>query len=125
VARAAEHVTVPRGEVVIRQGETGHRFFAVADGRFAIVRDGEHIRDAGRGSCFGEVALLADVARTATVTATEAGTLLGVDRVPFLVAVTGRDASLTAAWRFVQAMPVAPDLPAEPVVARRPDDDAG
>ncbi len=112
------------GEVVIRQGEAGHRFFAVGEGAFDIVRDGEPIRVARRGSCFGEVALLADVARTATVTALEDGSLLGVDRVPFLVAVTGRDASLTAAWRFVQAMPVAPELPAEPVVTSIPEADA-
>lgn len=121
VARSAEHLTVDEGEVVIHQGEVGDRFFAVADGCFAIVRDGEHILDARRGSCFGEVALLADVARTATVTATEAGTLLGVDRVPFLVAVTGRDASLTAAWRSVQAMPVAESLPPEPAVRIDPE----
>jgi len=125
VARAAEHVSVGAGDVVIRQGDRGDRFFAVVDGAFDIVRNGESIRVARRGSCFGEVALLADVTRTATVSATEAGTLLGVDRVPFLVAVTGRDASLTAAWRFVQAMPVAPELPAEPVVTPRPPDDVG
>lgn len=120
VARAAEHVTVTEGEVVIEQGETGHRFFAVAEGAFAIVRDGEPIWVARRGSCFGEVALLADVTRTATVAALEDGALLGVDRVPFLVAVTGRDASLTAAWRFVQTMPVATELPAEPVARTDP-----
>ncbi len=124
VARAAETVPVKAGEVVIRQGEAGNRFFAVGEGAFDIVRDGEPIRVARRGSCFGEVALLADVTRTATVTALEDGSLLGVDRVPFLVAVTGRDASLTAAWRFVQAMPVAPELPAEPVVTSIPEADA-
>jgi hypothetical protein len=116
VARAAEHVDVAAGEVVIEEGEVGDRFYAVAAGCFSIVRRGEHIRDARRGSCFGEVALLADVPRTATVSATEPGRLLAVERRPFLVAVTGRDSALSAAWDFVQTMPVAPELPDQPTV---------
>jgi hypothetical protein len=123
VARSASYLDVPDAEVVIHQGEHGDRFYAVAEGAFAIVRDGELIRTARRGSCFGEVALLADVPRTATVTAEEPGRLLAVDRIPFLVAVTGRDASLAAAWGFVQAMPVAADLPPEPAVSADPADE--
>jgi MFS family permease len=115
VARAAEHVDVAAGEVVIREGDVGDRFYAVADGAFAVVMRGEHLRDARRGSCFGEVALLADVPRTATVSATEAGHLLAIERRPFLVALTGREAAMAAAWDFVQAMPVAPELPDGPV----------
>jgi hypothetical protein len=122
VARVAEHVPVAAGQVVITEGEQGDRFYAVADGAFDIVRGGDRVRVARRGSCFGEVALLADVTRTATVTALEPGELLAVDRLPFLEAVTGRNAALTAAWGFVQAMPVAPELPAEPAVrAADPD----
>lgn len=117
VARVAEPVAVAAGEVVIRQGDAGDRFYAVVDGAFAIDRDGSRVRVARRGSCFGEVALLADVTRTATVTALEAGSLLAVGRLPFVAAVTGRDTSLAAAWGFVQQMPVAPELPAQPSVA--------
>ena len=108
--------------MVIHEGDPGDRFYAVAHGSFAVVRGDDHVRDARRGSCFGEVALLAAVPRTATVTATEAGELLAVDREPFLVAMTGRGAALTAAWNFVQDMPVAPDLPAEPAVRADPSD---
>lgn len=117
VARVAEPVSVAAGDVVITEGESADRFYAVTDGAFDIVRDGERIRVARRGSCFGEVALLAEVPRTATVTALEDGALLAIDRVPFLVAVTGRDASLAAAWGFVQAMPVAAMLPSDPAVS--------
>jgi hypothetical protein len=104
VARSAEPVDVPAGGVVINQGDSGDTFYAVCDGAFSVAVDGEHVRDAGRGSCFGEVALLADVPRTATVTAVAGGRLLAVERVPFLVAVTGRDTSRAAAWGFVHAM---------------------
>jgi len=117
VARVAEPVTVAAGDLVIRQGEPGDRFYAVVDGAFDITMDGEHVRVARRGSCFGEVALLASVPRTATVTALEGGRLLAVDRTPFLVALTGRDAALAAAWSLVQDMPVAPRLPEDPVIA--------
>lgn len=116
VARSAERLEVPGGTVVIRQGDQGDRFYAVVDGAFGIDRDGERIRVAERGSCFGEVALLVDVARTATVSAEGPGVLLAVDREPFLMALTRRGAALAGAWRFVQAMPVAPTLPAEPSV---------
>jgi MFS family permease len=113
VARSAEHVSVSEGEVVIRQGEPGARFYAVVDGAFDVVMSGEHIRTARRGSCFGEVALLADVGRTATVTARSAGELLAVPRVPFLIAVTGTDSSHAAAWGQIQDMPLYQRLVAE------------
>jgi CRP-like cAMP-binding protein len=116
VARSAEHIDVATDEVVIQEGDVGDRFYAVAAGSFSIVMRGEHVRDARRGSCFGEVALLADVPRTATVSATEPGRLLAVERAPFLVAMTGRDSALSAAWDFVQTMPVASELPEGPTV---------
>lgn len=116
VARVAVPLAVPEGDVVIHQGEIGDRFYAVVDGAFDITMDGGHVRVARRGSCFGEVALLASVPRTATVTAVERGRLLAIDRTPFLVAITGRDAAMAAAWSLVQEMPVASRLPGDPVI---------
>lgn len=104
VARSAEPVVVPAGAVVVTQGEPGDRFFAVTHGAFDVVMSGERIRVAERGSFFGEVALLADVPRTATITALVDGELLAVDRVPFLVAVTGSDTSHEAAWGVVRSL---------------------
>jgi MFS family permease len=106
VARAATEVSVVAGQVVMTEGEVGDRFYAVADGSFDIVKGGQHISTAERGGCFGEVALLANVPRTATITASRPGALLAIHRVPFLVAVTGSDSSRQAAWGVVRAMGV-------------------
>lgn len=104
VARAAIELSVTAGQVVVTEGEEGDRYYAVADGSFDVVRHGALIRTIGRGDGFGEIALLADVPRTATITATRAGSLLAIQRVPFLVAVTGSDSSRQAAWGVVRAM---------------------
>ena len=98
VARAAVEVSVGAGQVVVREGADGDRFYAIADGVFDVVMGVEFVRSLGRGDGFGEIALLADVPRTATVTSRDDGALLAIERVPFLVAVTGTDASRQAAW---------------------------
>lgn len=110
VARAATEVEVPNGGEVIRQGEPGDTYFVVASGAFEVAMDGHHVRTVARGGSFGEVALLADVARTGSVTATTDGTLLAIDRVPFLVAVTGHDSSRQAAWGVIRTMDLGFDV---------------
>ena len=104
VARSASPVSVEPGSVVIRQGDPGDVFYAVVDGSFEVEMSGTRVRTVERLSFFGEVALLADVPRTATVTASRAGSLLAIDRVSFLVAVTGTDSSRQAAWGVVRAL---------------------
>jgi CRP-like cAMP-binding protein len=69
-----------------------------------VVMQGEHVRFAERGGSFGEVALLANVPRTATITAVVDGELLAIDRGPFLAAVTGHDSSRQAAWGVMRGM---------------------
>jgi MFS family permease len=98
VARSAETVAIAAGETVVREGEEGHDFFAVVEGSFDVSIGGSVVRTIARGDGFGEVALLADVPRTATVTATSHGVLLRISREPFLQAVTGNEAAQAAAW---------------------------
>ena len=63
--------TVPAGSVVVRQGDDhGVGFFVVAEGEGAVTVDGKDVGKVGPGSYFGEVALISDRVRTATVTAT-------------------------------------------------------
>jgi hypothetical protein len=104
VARTATEVSVRAGEVVMTEGDEGDLFYAVADGAFDIVTNGAYVTTAERGAGFGEVALLANVPRTATITARRAGSLLAIHRVPFLVAVTGSDSSRQAAWGVIRTM---------------------
>jgi CRP-like cAMP-binding protein len=69
------------GEVIIRQGDLGHRFYIVRSGRVEVVRDGGVLAELG--PAFGEIALLLDVPRTATVTAAERTELLTLDAQAF------------------------------------------
>lgn len=111
LARSAVYLEVHRGDVVIRQGDIGDRFYVVSTGDFVVEMSGRHIRTVTRGGDFGEVALLADVPRTATVTATSAGVLLCIDRPTFLTAVTGSDTSREAAWGAVRTMDLDTPIP--------------
>lgn len=104
VARSARELEVADGTAVINQGEHGDAFYAVVDGEFHVMRDGEQVRAVRRGDGFGEVALIADIPRTATVTASGHGSLLAIDRDAFLLAVTGHEPAHDAAWELIHTM---------------------
>jgi Cyclic nucleotide-binding domain/Major Facilitator Superfamily len=105
LAAALEHAEIARGRAVFEQGEPGERFYIVEAGCADVLRDRRPVETLGRGDCFGEIALLRDCVRTATVRAS-AETPLRVSvlpRNPFLTAVTGYPASATAGERVVTA----------------------
>lgn len=77
------------GEEVIVQGDHGDRFFVIETGKVEVFENGEFRRHEGPGESFGEIALLHDVPRTATVRTTEPTRLLSLEREQFLAAVTG------------------------------------
>jgi len=85
-------LSVPAGERVIRAGERGDRFYIVAAGELDIDAHGHHAA-AHKDDYFGEIALLHDVPRTATVTATVDSRLYALQRDDFLAAVTGHPAA--------------------------------
>jgi hypothetical protein len=101
VARSAREVEVGDGTAVIHEGEHGDAFYAVVDGEFLVTADGEYIRTVRRGDGFGEIALIADIPRTGTVTASGPGSLLAIDRDDFLLAVTGHEPAHDAAWHIL------------------------
>ena len=101
-------VDVAAGGTVFRQGDHGDRFYVVEDGRCEIAIDGEKVADAWPGETFGEIALLRDVPRTATVTAIDDSKLLALERDDFIAAVTGHVASRDAADAVIGARLAAP-----------------
>jgi MFS family permease len=88
-------VSVAAGEVVIRAGDTGDRFYIVRDGELGIDTGGSHAI-AHEADYFGEIALLRDVPRTATVTAAVDSNLYALRRDDFLSAITGHSAARAA-----------------------------
>ena len=92
MARRLVSVPVSAGDVVIRAGDPGDRFYIVADGEFDVLADGAD-RKMGGGDYFGEIALLRDVPRTATIRAVVDGQLYALERADFLAAVTSHSAA--------------------------------
>ncbi len=89
IAHSAVDVPVSAGVTILREGDVGDRYYAIADGTVEVRREGVHVNTLGRGEGFGEIALVHDVPRIATVTAVSDGRLLSIERDVFLVAVTG------------------------------------
>jgi MFS family permease len=89
VAQQLVRVEVPAGEVLIREGDEGDRFYVIESGQMTASFEGSVLRQMGPGDPFGEIALLRDVPRTATVIADEPTVVLALEREDFLDAVTG------------------------------------
>ena len=85
VAQLATRLDLPEGKELIRQGEAGHEFVIVLNGELEIRRDDDVVATSGPGDYVGEIALLADRPRTATVVA----------KTPVAVEVIGRREFLT------------------------------
>jgi CRP-like cAMP-binding protein len=104
LARSGTWYDVGPGTVIIREGEPGDRFYVLESGAVEVSRGGAAIRTlASPGDGFGEIALLRDVPRTATVTALQPSVLLAIGRAEFLAAVTGHPVVSAEAGRVVDA----------------------
>ena len=84
-ARQLRPVPMLAGEVVVREGDPADRFYVIADGSMSVTQGtkGKHLRDLGPGDVFGEIGLLRQSPRTATVTATSDGSLLALEAEEF------------------------------------------
>ena len=75
VEQLADTVDVPAGHVLMRQGASGREMFVIASGGVVVDRNGSEVATLGPGSVVGEMALISEGPRTATVTTTEPSTL--------------------------------------------------
>ena len=101
LARRLVHVPVAAGEVVLNEGEESDRFYIIESGLVEVTQAGHVLRREGTGDFFGEIGLLRDVPRTATITAVEETRLVALDRDDFLTAVTGQGEARRAAEDIV------------------------
>jgi CRP/FNR family transcriptional regulator, cyclic AMP receptor protein len=70
LARVTDDLEVPAGQVLCKEGETGQEFFVIVEGETKVTRRGKRVATRGGSEFVGEIALLEDTPRTATVTAT-------------------------------------------------------
>jgi MFS family permease len=92
-----DHTEVAAGQEVFRQGEDGHSFYVIKQGEAEVIGDGSFVRTMGPGDGFGEIALIRDTQRTATVRARTPLVLYSLDRRHFLPAVGGYASSVREA----------------------------
>ena len=86
-------VEIPAGHVLLKEGDPGDRCYLIAEGRAEVIRGGVRVDESVEGDLVGEIALLRDVPRTATLIALSPMRLFALDREPFLAAVTGHPQS--------------------------------
>ncbi len=88
--------TAPAGTTLVRKGERGERFYVVVAGELSVESDGRHIADLSAGDYFGEISLLRDVPRTASVIAVTDVRLIALERDDFMT-------SIAWGWRLSPA----------------------
>jgi MFS family permease len=101
LAAGATAVTAASGQPVVSRGDPGHHFYVIAAGEAELELEDGQRRELAKGDSFGEIALLRDVPRTATVRAVDELRLYAVARNDFLAAVTGHAPTLEAAESVV------------------------
>src|SRR5207244_5166295 len=102
LGRSVRRMRVPAGSTIIRQQDPGDTYFAIARGDLSVARDGVHVATRSRSEGVGEIALIRDTPRTASVVAVTDAELYALDREPFLLALTGHKAAHRSAEGVVR-----------------------
>jgi CRP-like cAMP-binding protein len=97
LARRTTDIPIPAGRVLVKEGEPGREFFVIVDGSATVSRNGKAVCTLGPGDYFGELALLVDTPRNATVTAAAAMEAIVLARAEF-------DAALAEAPRMTRKL---------------------
>ena len=103
VAGDVSEVSYADGEPIIREGEVGDRFYILASGRTSVTAAGEERPELGPGDSFGEIALVRNVPRTASVVAIGPVNVFALDRDAFCSAVSGDLRSRRVAEEVVES----------------------
>ncbi len=93
----------PSGTEIVRQGDPGDRFYVIESGEVTVSKNGHQVATLRGGDFFGEIALLREIPRTATVAARKDTMLYALERDDFLEAVTGHPQSAEAADAVTRA----------------------
>ena len=83
IAAIADEIDIAEGKELTTEGSPGREFFVIIEGTASVAQDGDQINELGSGDFFGEVALVKDTPRTATVTATSPVRALVITRQNF------------------------------------------
>ncbi len=101
LAGGLDRRSVPAGAAIVHQGHPGDHYFIIEAGRVSVEIDRRRVGELGPGDRFGEIALLRNVPRTATITAMSDVRLATIERSRFLDAVTGNRLSSATAGQIV------------------------
>jgi len=101
VATSMKERTFRSGDAVTEEGKGGVGFFVIAEGSAKVSVGGSQVRELGRGDYFGEVGLIADVDRTATITADGDLRCFGMTSWDFRPLV---ESNASIAWKMLQVM---------------------
>ncbi len=101
----------PAGTVIVREGDPGDHYYAIASGEVEVLRGDEPVARLGRGEGFGEIALIHEVPRTATVRACTDVVLYTLDRESFTIALTGHEPTASMARAIVDERHVVTPAP--------------
>jgi CRP/FNR family cyclic AMP-dependent transcriptional regulator len=83
LGRLADTIDLPAGKTLMRQGDHGGEMFVISSGSVAVEREGRRVATLGRGETVGEMALLSEAPRRATVTTLEATTVFAIQHREF------------------------------------------
>jgi CRP/FNR family transcriptional regulator, cyclic AMP receptor protein len=100
IAQSMKRRQFSAGQEIAREGESGVGFFVIQDGNAKVTVHGDERRRLGPGDYFGEIALIAQSARTASVTAESDLTAYGMTFWDFRPLVEG---NASIAWKLLQA----------------------